>query len=132
MTAATMACDFCDKTERPLVESRDKACRICFRCVRSAAQMLGLDVRVPNDYQPLTKRQSQLYDYLQAFSARCGFMPSYEEIAKHLRLRSLGSVHELLHRLEQKGWVKIGFNRTRAVECLVNRSGPTPEEREKP
>jgi repressor LexA len=51
----------------------------------------------------MTPRQRAAYDYIQAFSKRNGFAPSYDEIRRHLRLASLNSVAKLVTQLRRRG-----------------------------
>ena len=51
----------------------------------------------------LTPRQRAAYGYIEAFSERNGFAPSYDEIRRHLRLQSLNSVAKLVAQLRSRG-----------------------------
>jgi repressor LexA len=64
----------------------------------------------------LTRRQKDLLDYLANFIERNGYSPSYEEIASGMELTSLATVHKHIHSLEQKGYLKRGFNQSRSLE----------------
>ncbi|MGH9488334.1 MAG: transcriptional repressor LexA [Terriglobales bacterium] len=64
----------------------------------------------------LTKRQHEVLTFLQAFVAREGYCPSYEEIAAGLKLNSLATVHAHLATLEKKGCLRRGFNQSRSIE----------------
>jgi repressor LexA len=64
----------------------------------------------------LTKRQKQVLDQLVNFTDKHGYAPSYEEMAKSLRLSSLATVHKHLATLERKGYIRRGYNRSRSVE----------------
>jgi len=72
----------------------------------------------------LTKRQKELYDYLDAYIARQGYAPTLEEIGAHFKLSSLATVHKHLSNLEQKGLIRRRWNFSRAIE-LVPRQRPT-------
>lgn len=67
---------------------------------------------------PLTKRQRQILDYLNGYSANNGYAPSFEEIADHFNYNSLATVHEHLTNLERKGYIKRSYNESRAIEIL--------------
>jgi repressor LexA len=71
----------------------------------------------------LTKRQSQLLDYLRKTIAVQGFAPSLEEIAAHFDLSSVGTVHKHLKALEEKGVIRRQWNRSRAIEVLSQTDG---------
>jgi repressor LexA len=64
----------------------------------------------------LTKRQKQVLDHLVSFTDKHGYSPSYEEIARSLRLASLATVHKHLSTLERKGYIRRGYNQSRSVE----------------
>jgi repressor LexA len=66
----------------------------------------------------LTKRQSQLLDYLRQCIAVQGYAPSLEEIADHFQLSSVGTVHKHLKALEEKGFIRRQWNRSRAIEIV--------------
>ena len=47
--------------------------------------------------------------------------PSFEEIAEHFGYQSLATVHEHLSNLERKGYIRRGYNESRAIEVLPKR-----------
>lgn len=67
----------------------------------------------------LTKRQKQLYDYLDDYIASHGYAPTLEEIGAHFQLSSLATVHKHLSNLEQKGLIKRKWNFSRAIELVA-------------
>lgn len=66
----------------------------------------------------LTKRQKQLYDYLDEYIVRHGYAPTLEEIGARFRLSSLATVHKHLSNLEQKRLIKRKWNFSRAIELV--------------
>lgn len=64
----------------------------------------------------LTPRQKQVLDFLVSFSSENGFSPSFEEIARELKLASLATVHKHVNALEQKGYLKRSYNHSRSIE----------------
>ena len=66
----------------------------------------------------LTKRQKQLFDYLDDHIARMGYAPTLEEIGKHFDLSSLATVHKHLTNLETKGLIRRKLNHSRAIELV--------------
>ena len=64
----------------------------------------------------LTKRQKQVLDFLAQFVDENGYCPSYEEIAQGLELASLATVHKHISVLENKGYLKRGYNPSRSLE----------------
>ncbi len=66
----------------------------------------------------LTKRQHEILTFLSAFQEKNGIAPSFEEIAEQFNYTSLATVHEHLTNLERKGYIKRGYNESRAIEIL--------------
>ena len=64
----------------------------------------------------LTKRQKEVLDFLVSFTNKHGYSPSFEEIARALRLTSLATVHKHISTLERKGFVRRGYNQSRSIE----------------
>jgi repressor LexA len=73
--------------------------------------------------QPLTKRQREILDYLNEFIQQHGYAPSLEEIGKRFTLSSLATVHKHLTNLQDKGFIRRAWNRSRSVELLPSRGG---------
>ena len=72
---------------------------------------------------PLTKRQREILDYLNEFIARHGYAPSLEEIGRRFSLSSLATVHKHLTNLQEKGFIRRAWNRSRSVELVPTRVG---------
>jgi repressor LexA len=70
---------------------------------------------------PLTKRQREILDYLNEFIAQHGYAPSLEEIGRRFGLTSLATVHKHLTNLQEKGFIKRAWNRSRSVEMVSTR-----------
>jgi repressor LexA len=70
---------------------------------------------------PLTKRQREILDYLNDFIQQHGYAPSLEEIGRRFSLSSLATVHKHLTNLEDKGFIKRAWNRSRSVELIPAR-----------
>ena len=66
----------------------------------------------------LTKRQKEVLDQLVTFINKKGYSPSFEELAKSLKLTSLATVHKHLSTLERKGYVRRGYNQSRSIEVM--------------
>jgi repressor LexA len=63
---------------------------------------------------PLTAQQQELLDYLRL----CERAPSFEEMKNALGLKSKSSVHRLIAALEERGFVRRLYNRTRCIELV--------------
>jgi repressor LexA len=72
---------------------------------------------------PLTKRQREILDYLNEFIQQHGYAPSLEEIGRKFGLSSLATVHKHLTNLEEKGFIRRSWNRSRSVEMVPLRAG---------
>src|SRR5688500_19987132 len=72
---------------------------------------------------PLTKRQREILDFLNEFIQQHGYAPSLEEIGRRFGLSSLATVHKHLTNLQDKGFIKRAWNRSRSVELMSARVG---------
>lgn len=70
---------------------------------------------------PLTKRQSEILDFVRGYITDQGYAPSFEEIAQRFEFQSLATVHEHLSNLERKGYIRRAHNESRAIEVLPPR-----------
>ncbi|MCL6480385.1 MAG: transcriptional repressor LexA [Firmicutes bacterium] len=66
----------------------------------------------------LTRRQKEVLDFLVSFQNKHRYAPSYEEIARGLKLTSLATVHKHVTTLERKGYIRRGYNQSRSIEIL--------------
>ena len=73
--------------------------------------------------QPLTKRQREILDFLNEFIEQHGYAPSLEEIGRRFGLSSLATVHKHLTNLQDKGFIRRAWNRSRSVELVPTRMG---------
>lgn len=72
---------------------------------------------------PLTKRQREILDFLNEFIQQHGYAPSLEEVGRRFGLSSLATVHKHLTNLQEKGFIKRAWNRSRSVELVQTRPG---------
>jgi repressor LexA len=64
----------------------------------------------------ITRRQKEVLDCIASFVEENGFSPSYEEIARTLKLASLATVHKHITALQTKNYLKRGHNQSRSVD----------------
>lgn len=64
----------------------------------------------------LTKRQQEIYQYLEDHIRSKGYAPSIMEIGKQFDLNSPATVHKHLTHLEEKGLIRKQHNLSRAIE----------------
>ena len=77
--------------------------------------------------QPLTKRQREIFDYLSDFIQQHGYAPSLEEIGRRFDRSSLATVHKHLTNLQDKGFIRRAWNRSRSVEVVPTKTGRAVE-----
>lgn len=63
----------------------------------------------------LTKRQKQIVDYIHKFQTKYGYSPSLIEIAKHLQLKSVSTIHHHIKSLESLGLINKEDNQPRGI-----------------
>ena len=65
---------------------------------------------------PLTKKQSEILQFVTAYLADHSYPPSYQEIAEHFHLSSRATVHEHVQTLKEKGYLTIQEGVKRSLE----------------
>ena len=68
----------------------------------------------------LTKRQRQILDFINEFSQKNGYSPSYREIGEHFKLSSTATIHAHVSALQKKGLIKRSHNEARSIELIDN------------
>lgn len=74
----------------------------------------------------ITRRQREVYDFLQNFIEEHGYSPSFEEIGAGLGLSSLATVHKHISNLQEKGLLKRDYNRSRSIDVVKIRGRAKP------
>lgn len=67
----------------------------------------------------LTKKQSEVLDYIKKYTAEHGYPPAIREIGAGLGLSSPATVHTHVKKLEEAGVIKTSSNKFRTIEILV-------------
>ena len=70
------------------------------------------------------KRQKEILDLIANSIDKYGYAPTLTEIAQHLGLSSLATVHEHLAALEKKGLVRRYRGAVRGIEVMENANNP--------
>lgn len=70
------------------------------------------------NYEGLSDKQVKILHYIKDELTLRGYPPSIREICKAVGLSSTSSVHAHLNTLEEKGYVKKGTNKRRALELI--------------
>jgi repressor LexA len=68
--------------------------------------------------EPLTVLEQQVYQFLIDFLADNSYQPSIREIGKRFRIKSTKTVSDLLHALEDKGYIERQESRSRGLRIL--------------
>ncbi|MEX1376914.1 MAG: transcriptional repressor LexA [Eubacteriales bacterium] len=71
-----------------------------------------------NDINELTGMQRKIYLYLKDYVEIHNYAPSVRDICTAVGLTSTSTVHGHLTRLEQKGFIKRGTGKSRAIEII--------------
>ena len=66
----------------------------------------------------LTKKQKELYDFLDHYIKSNQISPSFEEMKRAVNLKSKSGIHRLITSLEQRGYVKRLKHKARAMEII--------------
>jgi repressor LexA len=69
----------------------------------------------------LTKRQKEIFDFIEESIRARGYAPTLEEIGERFRLSSLATVHKHVSNLEAKGLIRRKWNHSRAIEVVTRR-----------
>ncbi len=72
-----------------------------------------------NSEKTLTKKQSEVLDYIKKYTAEHGYPPAIREIGAGLGLSSPATVHTHVKKLEEAGVIKTSSNKFRTIEILV-------------
>ena len=64
----------------------------------------------------LTKKQKELYDFLDHYIKSNQISPSFEEMKRAVNLKSKSGIHRLITSLEQRGFIKRLKHKARAME----------------
>jgi len=72
----------------------------------------------------LTKRQKEIFDYIDESIRERGYAPTLEEMGERFDLRSMATVHKHLSNLETKGLIRRKWNHSRAIEVVEDRRRP--------
>jgi len=66
----------------------------------------------------LTKRQKEIFDYIEMSIQENGYAPTLEEVGERFKLSSLATVHKHVSNLEAKGLIRRKWNHSRAIEIV--------------
>lgn len=79
-------------------------------------------------YEKISKKQSQILEYIKEQILSKGYPPSVREICEAVQLRSTSSVHAHLATLEKKGYIRKNPTKPRAIEIVDDKFNITRRE----
>ncbi len=65
--------------------------------------------------KPITKKQKQVFDFINTYIAENGISPTIEEIRKKLKLKAVSTIHEHINSLKAKGYLSKSENSARSL-----------------
>ncbi|MDP4020945.1 MAG: repressor LexA, partial [Candidatus Adlerbacteria bacterium] len=66
----------------------------------------------------LTKKQTQVLDFIKTYMAKHSYAPSLEEIKKKFKLASVSTAHYYISKLQDAGFLNNDHNQPRAVSTI--------------
>lgn len=69
-------------------------------------------------YGKITKKQSEILEYIKSEILNRGFPPAVREICEAVNLKSTSSVHSHLETLEKNGYIRRDPTKPRAIEII--------------
>ncbi|MFH1537269.1 MAG: transcriptional repressor LexA [Patescibacteria group bacterium] len=63
----------------------------------------------------LTPKKKKILEFIEKYTAKQGYSPTLQEIAKKFKLKSIATVHQHLEELKNSGYLIRGFNKARDV-----------------
>ena len=70
----------------------------------------------------LTKRQQEIFDFIQRYASKYGYPPTVREIGKAVGLASSSTVHAHLANLQKSGLLKRNPAKPRAIEVMLDKA----------
>lgn len=70
--------------------------------------------------EALTKKQSEILNFIKLYISKHGYPPSVREIAKNNNVSSPATIQNHLNKLVDKGYIKKDNYKNRTIELLVN------------
>lgn len=69
-------------------------------------------------YGKISKKQSEILEYIKSQILEKGYPPAVREICKAVNLKSTSSVHSHLETLEKNGYIRRDPTKPRAIEII--------------
>lgn len=74
---------------------------------------------MPLSVKPLTNRQKEALDFINAFIRENGYSPSLKELAKFLKTENLSTAQYFVQELEKKGYIKRDPHKNRGISPIA-------------
>lgn len=68
--------------------------------------------------QTLTKKQKEVFDFVNVYITENGISPTFEEIRMKLKLKAVSTVHEHINALKEKGYLIKSENSVRGLSLI--------------
>jgi DNA (cytosine-5)-methyltransferase 1 len=69
----------------------------------------------------LTKKQKDIFDFINTFINENGISPTIDEIRKKLKLKAVSTIHEHISTLKEKGYISKSGNLARSIEPISSK-----------
>lgn len=76
---------------------------------------------MPMSVKPLTNRQKEALDFINAFIRENGYSPSLKELAKFLETKNLSTAQYFIQELEKKGYIKRDPYKNRGISLITQK-----------
>ena len=63
----------------------------------------------------ITKKQKQVFDFINGYISENGISPTIEEIRRELKLKAISTIHEHINTLKEKGYLSKSDNSARSI-----------------
>ena len=63
----------------------------------------------------ITKKQKQVFDFINGYISENGISPTIEEIRRELKLKAVSTIHEHINTLKEKGYLSKTDNSARSI-----------------
>ena len=63
----------------------------------------------------ITKKQKQVFDFINSYIFENGLSPTIEEIRRELKLKAVSTIHEHINTLKEKGYLSKSDNSARSI-----------------
>lgn len=64
----------------------------------------------------MTKKSAVVLEFIRQYILVHGFPPSYDDVAKGLKLKSRSNIHRLVHRLRKEGHLSLKAKKFRSIQ----------------